>query len=371
MVDLDPIVACEKTSFGWRGLTDKGDVVNVRSDEVPSQYLSRPGLIETYLRHAHGAIDHLRANAFDSALAEIEKAIEIVPTTRAMFNRGIILLSLGWWAEGLEDYERRLEFLPSGYVEPRWCGEDLRGKKLALTTFDHGFGDTIMMLRYVPLLQAMGADVTIRVPIELRRLAEQVVPVIDDDADWFCPIMSLLRLLDQKPNTIPQCRGGYLKVDPALIAKWDARIPRSEKKRIGIAWSTLKQVDGDYARSAPIELFVDALRGADLFSLQGPCATEEAIARGIAVLEVDDFADCAAVMHLMDAVVSIDTAALHLAGAIGHLHVHGLLSHWASWRWLASWYPGVKFYQQEKAGDWDSVFRRLGGIHAATQAAQG
>jgi hypothetical protein len=73
-----------------------------------------------------------------------------------------------------------------------------------------------------------------------------------------------------------------------------------------------------------------------------------------------DFADCAALMLQMDEIVSVDTAALHLAGAIGHPRVFGLLSHWASWRWLAPWYGNVRLCRQKKPDDWSGALAEVG-----------
>jgi ADP-heptose:LPS heptosyltransferase len=64
-------------------------------------------------------------------------------------------------------------------------------------------------------------------------------------------------------------------------------------------------------------------------------------------------------MMEMDMIVSVDTAALHLAGAIGHPKVVGLLSHWASWRWLAPWYENVRLCRQAAAGDWSSALAQI------------
>jgi hypothetical protein len=66
-------------------------------------------------------------------------------------------------------------------------------------------------------------------------------------------------------------------------------------------------------------------------------------------------------MTHMDEIVSVDTAALHLAGAIGHPRVFGLLSYWSSWRWLAPWYANVRLCRQAKPNDWSSALAQLRG----------
>jgi hypothetical protein len=130
---------------------------------------------------------------------------------------------------------------------------------------------------------------------------------------------------------------------------------RDQRKRIGIAWSVGKFVDGEYPREIPLPLLVDKFGGdADMISLQVQ-DSEQATALGVSCPSFNDFAELAALMMMLDQIVSVDTAALHLAGAIGHPNVTGLLSHWHSWRWAAPWYPGMKFRRQAAPGDWAST----------------
>ena len=79
--------------------------------------------------------------------------------------------------------------------------------------------------------------------------------------------------------------------------------------------------------------------------------------------DVRDFADTAAIISLLDVVVSVDTAVAHLAGAMGRPVVI-LLPHAADFRWMrdrddSPWYPTAKLLRQPAFGDWDSVIARL------------
>jgi ADP-heptose:LPS heptosyltransferase len=79
--------------------------------------------------------------------------------------------------------------------------------------------------------------------------------------------------------------------------------------------------------------------------------------------ELSDFAETAAVISLLDVVVSVDTAVAHLAGALGKPVVI-LLPHAADFRWMRTcddtlWYPGAKLVRQPSFGDWDSAIGRL------------
>src|SRR5262249_57946288 len=82
-----------------------------------------------------------------------------------------------------------------------------------------------------------------------------------------------------------------------------------------------------------------------------------------------DFADTAALLPQLDLIVAVDTAAVHLAGALG-IPVFVLIPYTPDWRWLrvrddTPWYPTLRLFRQPKPRDWDSVFDR---IRSAVQA---
>ena len=84
---------------------------------------------------------------------------------------------------------------------------------------------------------------------------------------------------------------------------------------------------------------------------------------GALVLTLADFRDTAALVELMDLVVSVDTAAAHLAGAMAK-PVWVLLPWSPDWRWLlertdSPWYPTARLCRQERPGDWPGVIARL------------
>ena len=372
--DLAPVIACEQTVAGWRGLTEDGEILNVSTANgipvgdriavaregktigyrhLPKQLSA--GRIDLYQEHFDRSLLLLRANETESALSEIDAAIQVANTHRARHNRSLILLALGRWHEGLDEFVAS-ETSSEIFMRPRyraalefglhlWQGEDIKGKRLLLI-HDHGFGDSIMMLRYVPKLKAMGAKVVLVLPPELHRLGRQCAPVTHElvDADYFCSLLMLLHVLKQQPQDIPTAP--YLKAEEFRRIKWRQRIGTKMRKRIGIAWSVGVPHDGDYPRACPRELF-ELLRdeGAELYPVQ---QNDE--------LKFEDFADCAALMSLMDEIVTIDTAAVHLAGAIGHPHITLLLSHWASWRWLSPLYENLTFCRQQSPGEWASAF---------------
>ena len=77
--------------------------------------------------------------------------------------------------------------------------------------------------------------------------------------------------------------------------------------------------------------------------------------------ELNDFGDTAAVMECLDLTISVDTAAAHLAGALGR-PVWTLLYKGADWRYGidrddAPWYPTMRLFRQSELGQWSSPVR--------------
>jgi len=79
--------------------------------------------------------------------------------------------------------------------------------------------------------------------------------------------------------------------------------------------------------------------------------------------DLTDFADTAALISLLDLVISVDTAPAHLAGALGK-PVWLLLHVTAEWRWLmdrddSPWYPTARLFRQRISQDWGELAGRV------------
>jgi len=321
--------------------------------DTESDFETHCGLIE-------GALPLINRGAFGQALGMLDAALELGESPHARWNRAQVLLALGRYAEGWEDYRARWHLFGNSLTEersarlrtvlPLWQGEDLAGKRLVVI-HEAGFGDTIMLLRYVNVLRRRSIETTLVMPPELERLASQIAPLFDveGERDVYCTTFDLPRILGMP------ARPPYLRADIDLVHQWQDKLDGSPK--IGIAWSTVhpapwRCIDlGILARflkqHAPDHGLV-ALQTNDI---------EAARAHGVATFEVRDFADLAALISCVSRVVSIDTAAVHVAGAIGHADVTALLPHVPCWRWLNGnpWYPQIRIRRQAVAGDWSSA----------------
>ncbi|HYA66688.1 MAG TPA: glycosyltransferase, partial [Burkholderiaceae bacterium] len=79
--------------------------------------------------------------------------------------------------------------------------------------------------------------------------------------------------------------------------------------------------------------------------------------------EIRGFVDLAAVISLLDLVVTIDAPVAHLAGAMGK-PVWVLLPFDADFRWMqdredSPWYPTARLFRQTTPGDWEDVITRV------------
>lgn len=318
------------------------------------------------------------------AIASFERAIALRPNyAEASVNQSVSLLQLGRFAQGwpLYEWRKKLEqpFGDRSFTKPLWLGQDELSGRTLFVHWEQGFGDTIQCARFTKLLTARGASVAMSVQEPLYRLLGQMSPgvhVINQDEvptafDYHCPLMSLPLALGTTLETIP-AEGPYLFADASLRNAWQARLPPKKRPRIGIVWSGGAKHKNDRQRSIDLPTFA-ALLSPDVhwISLQKEIRAGDAAA--LAQLhqieqcgeQLQDFADTAALIDLLDLVISVDTSVAHLAGAMGK-PVWILLPYHADWRWLldrsdSPWYPTARLFRQDGTRSWSSVMTHVRG----------
>jgi tetratricopeptide (TPR) repeat protein len=324
-----------------------------------------------------------RLDRVEEAVADLQNAIARSPDfAEAHFELGMARLTLGDFAGGRTEYEWRWRtgaFAPNRrpFTSPLWTGEQDLADKTILLHGEQGLGDTIQFVRYVPLVARRGATVILEVQPELASL----LAGLDGAAcviarghklprfDLHCPLMSLPRAFRTTVETIP-ATAPYIRVSAARAQSWAQRLP-AQGPLIGIAWAGRRAHHNDQNRSLPLVRLSPLLRhpGARFVSLQRELRPgDDAILRESPnVLDLggvpEDLADTAALIARLDAVISVDTAVAHLAGALGK-RLFLLLPFAADFRWLrgrddSAWYPTARLLRQTAFGDWDSVVARL------------
>jgi tetratricopeptide (TPR) repeat protein len=352
--------------------------------------------VAAYDRALSIAPDHVKAwnnrglalqalNRHEEALASYAKALELQKDyADAHFNQALALLTIGEFRRGFEKYEwrwRRSGIPPGrGYGRPLWLGEYPLERRTILLHAEQGLGDTIQFVRYVPMLARAGAKVVLEVQPQLKALLGQIEGAAAVVArgeplpafDVHCPLGSLPLALKTEPTTIPST-DRYIGADEAQMAKWRLRLEALGRPRIALAWSGNPQHMNDRNRSIPLSLFAPLWSTGALhfLSVQRELRDGDAelLAREPRVTqlgtELDDFANTAAVLALVDLVITVDTSVAHLAGAMGR-PVYILVPFSPDWRWTLAgessrWYPTARLFRQPSVGDWDSVIERLRG----------
>ncbi|TAD88903.1 MAG: hypothetical protein EAZ99_12195 [Alphaproteobacteria bacterium] len=305
----------------------------------------------------------------EQAVALLQRAVALAPTlVPVRLLLAAALVASGRWVEGFEEFEARLD--SAGYAHalkpatPVWDGTPRAGQRLVLLA-QQGFGDAIQMLRYLPLLTSAGMIVSVAAAPPLHRLIAPLADVSGLDAlpphDVWLDIMSLPHRFATTPETVPPAP--YLSVAEREVAPWRDRLAHLPGRRVGLVWA------GSSHGGSPLLAALDRRRSLPTAALSRlpqegiswvALQPDRPVPRGAPIHPVPgpvrDFADTAALMMALDAIVSVDTAAIHVAGALGRPAV--LLNRFDScWRWglrgtTTPWYASVTIRRQERPGEW-------------------
>lgn len=313
------------------------------------------------------------------ALASYARALAIDPGhAQTHWNEGFLRLQIGEFDLGWRKHEWRWQLAHvvahrRDFAGPLWLGkEDIRGKTILLHA-EQGLGDTLQFCRYAKMVSALGAAVVLEVQAPLKALLanlEGVSCVVArgetlPEFDVHCPLWSLPLAFGTTFESIP-AGAAYVRPGPAAIARWRDKLGPKSLPRVGIVWMGS---NGD-RRSVPLEDALALATGDRQFvclqkDLGGEDRRRLEQSGAIAIVADDliDFSDTAAVVELMDLVITIDTSVAHLAAAMGK-RVWILLAFNPDWRWFldrddSPWYPSARLFRQPAPGDWASVIARV------------
>lgn len=335
----------------------------------------------------NGVVALRKAGRFREALALIDQAlIRQAAAVRAVspelrWERALVRLQVGDYVHGFIDYEARRGL--SAYhgrpvSGPAWDGGPLEGRSILLSA-EQGFGDALLMARFVPLVTARGGRVLYECHPELRRVLSglEVAAIVPPGAplpampafDVEASQMSLPGLFGTTLASVPPPASLAIPRDSREKAahRLGAREPGTV--RVGIVWSGRVTFADNSGRATRLSRFLQfaEVPGVRLYSLQkGPPEAELAdlgvAGRLVTPLgpELDDFADTAAVLELLDLVIMTDSAVAHLAGSLGK-PVWNLVQHVPYWIYGCSgehtpWYPTMRLFRQGRDLDWGPVF---------------
>lgn len=306
-------------------------------------------------RHLDSGIELMKYNRFVEAIVEFENTLKFDPKNKhARWNKAVSLLSIGDYVNGLRDHECAWEIYDwhaldqfAGNIHhildlPIWHGERCR----LLVYHEMGSGDAIMTLRFLSKLVSHCECVTLVVVPELVSLLQGYGATIIDyvpqisEFDARVSFFGSIAIMGYTLQTIPS--EPYIKSDFKF----------NGCKKIGITWS------GNSRKEFNVTSFLSHLdlQGFEVYALQ----KSEPIA-GIIQLQAGNFKDTSELVKMLDCIVSVDTAAVHLAGAMGHPNTHLIVPYNRDWRWWHKdiWYPTINIYPQDDPDDWSMPFARL------------
>lgn len=254
-----------------------------------------------------------------------------------------------------------------------WRGDDLAGKRVIVRCL-HGFGDAVQFFRYAPRLSALAARVVWEVPpalLELARCfrgADNVISwgsrhSIARSWDTQVEAMELPCIFETRTDDLPLATQ-YLRLPGRMVASVSRRMGVKSLPRVGIVWAA-----GGWnpSRSIPHHCLRRLLNtsGCELWNLQG--GAERQAWRAVpncpslrdATMCGDGILPLAAIVAQLDLVITVDTLAAHLAGALG-VPAWVMLQYAADWRWMTErndspWYPSLRLFRQPSPGDWTSL----------------
>ncbi len=305
----------------------------------------------------------------------------------------------GFWCREQEQlaFEHWMEKMAEGSFEEAWRIDDARGRhwpsahrlfagsnlheaikgaRVSIRSL-HGLGDAVQMLRYAPELSSLASSVEYRVQDELLALMPYFRGVEDgwnreaknSRGDVSIELTELPYLFRTQLAELPlaDC---YLSLPSSLSNRMAASMGSGRRPRVGVVWSG---GDWDRERWVPFARLKALLRDDrfEWWNLQG--APMSRAAHDISMRTAPDLREgglvtLAATIANLDLVLTIDSLAAHLAGAMG-VPAWVMLKHEADWRWMrgrsdSPWYRSVRLFRQASPGDWSGV---VSAVHAELQ----
>jgi len=307
------------------------------------------------------------------------------------WNMALLQLTTGEMGAGWLNYECRFDparisidrVVTPNTPLPRLTASDaVKGKSIILLQ-EQGFGDTFQFYRFARELKLEGAARVVAIVSPELNEVVKTIPWIDEAyhevngdlslADYWVFPMSLparygVRDDESIPKPIP-----YIRVDPRIQENWAKRLSTLDKKklRVGLIWAGRETHTNDKNRSMKLSDLNGLAKFSDrieFVSLQKGKREDDERDSGWKItkcgVQIENFMDTAALMSNLDLVISVDSAPVHIAGAIG-APVWALIPYVFDFRWMENredspWYPSVRLFRQKTSKEgWAPVISRL------------
>ena len=387
-IKLRPEASCFYNNLGlqYRNIRDYTNAVHYFSKAAEMN--SEDKLSWSNLGSCYGEM-----REFDLSNFAFQKALEIDPDYAvAHVDYAYNLQYQGKWKDAWEHYEYRfkqfaqLQFYKNVYSpDKKWDGKaSLEGKRY-IAYCEQGLGDAISFARYLKYLKQRGAYVI----VHCYDTVEPIMKLVDGVDE-----ITLAQIHKSQPEEVPahDFHSSIMSL-PLLLhmylpfyekyltfsKKADLRLYKN-KFKIGIIWAGSPLHPEDSQRSCYLKEFkvLCDIPDVKLFSLQKDCRArkyqhvEEPIdltegADDLCIVDaaeyIGDFEDVAMFLNSLDLLVSVDTAPIHLAGAM-EKPVFMAVAYNSDPRWgvdqeTTPWYPTMRIFRQKERGNWKEVFERI------------
>lgn len=333
----------------------------------------------------------------------------------SIYSRAFSKMLLGDYVGGLADYDKRWK-TASFLVENRrsfgkarhWNGKPIPGQTLYIHT-EQGAGDVIMLSRFIEKVAArsQAGEVILEVGDALVDLLSQVKGVdfviptnspVPDGATGivhaYLPMMGVLRQTGFGGlRDVPHGDGWLLPLDKFRVTLPPAQLDDTGLQatsgpgllKVGISWAGSKAHKNDRYRSIVWSQFRDVLLRDPRFhgrvawySFQVGDRARDIDDQPNAMVNVFDltgqmttFAHTADAAAQMDLMICVDTATVHVAGALRNgPPVWMLVPAAPDWRWgltgdTTPWYTRLTMFRQDNCRDWATPLTRVAdALHA-------
>ena len=310
-----------------------------------------------------------------TATVYYKQALALDPTNKNYhFSLALAYLHEGHFLEGWREYEYRLQLSPfhslrSQMQQPQWDGQPLNKDESLLLWAEQGFGDTLTFIRYLPFIQKRCSNIHLLCHPELKSLFNPLPGISSitlftekiPQTTYQLPLLSAPHIFKTTRETIPN-RVPYLSAPPPING-----LLNTHTFNVGIVWSG-KPIP-DKKRSCDLTHFIPlfAIPGITFYSLQLGEESKQLKEKPFTQYAIEDlsphmkdFKETATLVTALDLLIAIDTAIVHLAGAL-NCSTWVLLQKHVDWRWqpqgtTSDWYPSHRLFRQEKQGEWGPVF---------------
>jgi ADP-heptose:LPS heptosyltransferase/Tfp pilus assembly protein PilF len=301
----------------------------------------------------------------DKAIAHYLKSISLNKNDKTLiWNLGFLYLSKGNYLKGFSFIEKRYEtnllskkeFLKS----PKYNNEDLN-KKILYIYMEQGFGDNILLVRYIELIKKRYPESIIYLSSRKELLIlfkgiKQIDKIFDTEDikehyDYHISLFSMPFIFKTTINTVPN---NFPYIFPNKQDEYNLNLDNNFIN-IGIVWSSGNFATNQEERSISLESF-DILskdKNIKLFSLQKGDASKEIKNISININDlsskINNFNDTANIILKLDLIISVDTAVAHLSGALNK-KCFVILPKDTNWRWGLSgdkspWFNSLKLFR--------------------------